>query len=150
VDQALCFGWIDGIRKSVDDISYANRFTPRRRGSTWSAVNVRRVGELTKMGLMHRAGLEAFERRNQGRTAIYSYEQRHRIRLDRAYERELRADDRAWAFFKDQPPSYRTAAIYWVMSAKKEETRRRRLAILLEHSANERRVPPLTSPTRRK
>ena len=100
------------------------------------------------MGLMHQAGLDAFERRKDDRTGIYSYEQRHAIRLDPAYRRELRADEKAWTFFKDQPPSYRTAATYWVMSAKKEETRRRRLAILIDHSAQRQRVPPLTPPTR--
>jgi uncharacterized protein YdeI (YjbR/CyaY-like superfamily) len=150
VDEALCFGWIDGIRKSIDETRYTNRFTPRRKGSTWSAVNVRRVGELTKLGQMHAAGLEAFERRNEDRTGIYSYEQRHAIRLDPRYQRELRGAKKAWTFFKDQPPSYRTAVTYWIMSAKREETRRRRLDTLIEHSAWGQRVPPLTSPSKPK
>jgi uncharacterized protein YdeI (YjbR/CyaY-like superfamily) len=148
VDVALCFGWIDGIRKSIDDRSYTNRFTPRRTGSTWSAVNVRRVEELTKRGLMHPAGLKAFEERTNEKTGIYSYENRHAVRLDAGYERQLRASKKAWAFLQGQPASYRTAVTWWVMSAKKEETRQRRLARLIEDSAHGRTVPPLTRPTK--
>lgn len=102
------------------------------------------------MGLMRPAGLAAFDRRKEEATGIYSYEQRHSIRLDTAYERGFRAKKRAWAFFEAQAPSYRTAATYWVMSAKREETRRRRLAKLIEDSAEGRRVPPLTPPTKKK
>jgi uncharacterized protein YdeI (YjbR/CyaY-like superfamily) len=102
------------------------------------------------MRLMHRAGLEAFDRRKEEKTGIYSYEQRHSVRLDAAYEGEFRANKKAWGFFKDQAPSYRTAATYWVMSAKKEETRLRRLAKLIDDSAQGRRVPPLTPPPRKK
>ena len=148
VDVALSFGWIDSVRRSIDDASYTNRFTPRRPGSTWSTVNVRRVKELTRIGLMHPAGLKAFERRKEANTGIYSYEQRHDARLDREFERQLRADKTAWSFFQDQAPWYRQACTVWVMSAKREETRRRRLATLIEHSAQRKTVPPLTRPTK--
>jgi uncharacterized protein YdeI (YjbR/CyaY-like superfamily) len=149
VDQALCFGWIDGVRKSIDDVAYANRFTPRRPRSTWSAVNVKRVQELTALGLMRPAGLEAFERRTDDRSGIYSYERRDTAELAPAYERELQANEKAWEFFRAQPPWYRKAATWWVMSAKKEETRRRRLATLIEDSERGRKVRPLTPPAER-
>ncbi|MCL4251091.1 MAG: YdeI/OmpD-associated family protein [Anaerolineae bacterium] len=148
VDQALCFGWIDGIRKSYDAISYMNRFTPRRARSTWSAVNIKRVGELEAQGLMHPAGLKAFAVRTDDNSAIYAYEQRHNAQLDAAFEAQLQANAAAWAFFQTQPPSYRRAAIHWVMSAKQEATRHKRLAQLIEDSANGRTVPPLTRRTR--
>ena len=147
VDQALCFGWIDGVRKSIDAESYTNRFTPRRRGSSWSAVNVARVEELTRLGLMRPAGIRAFEARKDSKTGVYSYEQRRDARLAKADERALRANEEAWAFFQAQPPWYRRAAIWWVVSAKREETRARRLATLIESSAAGRTVPPLTRPT---
>jgi uncharacterized protein YdeI (YjbR/CyaY-like superfamily) len=150
VDQALCFGWIDGVRRSIDDVSYANRFTPRKPRSNWSAVNVKRVGELTNLGLMHPAGLAAFDRRTEDRSGIYSYEQRHLARLDEGQERRFRANKRGWDFFQAQAPSYRKAAVWWVVSAKREETRRRRLTQLIEDSARGRTVPPLTRPTPRK
>ncbi len=133
VDQALCFGWIDGIRKRVDETSYTNRFTPRRRGSTWSAVNIKRVGELTELGLMRPAGLDAFEKRDEAKAQLYSYE-RAQSKLDETYERQFREHERAWAFFSAQAPSYRRTSSWWVMSAKKEETRQRRLAALIEAS----------------
>lgn len=148
VDVALSFGWIDSVRRSIDDISYTNRFTPRRPGSTWSAVNVGRVKELTRMGLMHPAGLKAFRERKEEKTGIYSYEQRHEARLDSTFQRKLQASGKAWTFFQNQAPWYRQASIVWVMSAKKEETRERRLASLIEHSAQGRTVPPLTRPTK--
>lgn len=150
VDQALCFGWIDGVRNRIDDESYRNRFTPRRRGSTWSAVNIRRAQELIAEGLMHPAGLRAFEARSDDRSAIYAYEQRHAAVLDPESEARLRANEDAWRFFEAQPPSYRKAATYWVVSAKREETRRSRLETLIEDSANGRTVPPLTSLSRKK
>jgi uncharacterized protein YdeI (YjbR/CyaY-like superfamily) len=143
VDEALCFGWIDGIRKSIDAERYMNRFTPRRKGSTWSAINIRRVTELTDEGRMHPAGLKAFEARREDRSGIYSYEQRGRAKLEPGYEERFRAKKRAWASFEAMPKSYRQAAIRWVMTAKKEETRERRLATLMESSAAGRRVPPL-------
>jgi uncharacterized protein YdeI (YjbR/CyaY-like superfamily) len=144
VDEALCFGWIDGVRKSIDATSYRNRFTPRRRDSNWSAVNIRRVKELIELGRMHPAGLKAFEARKEDRSGVYSYEQRHLARLEPAHEQKLRANRKAWSYFQDSPPSYRKAAIWWVVSAKQEATRLRRLDQLISHSERERTVPPLT------
>jgi uncharacterized protein YdeI (YjbR/CyaY-like superfamily) len=143
VDAALCFGWIDGVRRRIDDTSYSIRFTPRKARSTWSAVNIRRMNELVEEGLVAPAGLDAFERRTDDRTAIYSYEQRKAARLDPEQERRLRTDERARAYFEAQPPSYRSAAIHWVTSAKKPETRERRLQQLIECSAAGEPVPPL-------
>jgi uncharacterized protein YdeI (YjbR/CyaY-like superfamily) len=146
VDQVLCFGWIDGVRRRVDDTSYTIRFTPRKARSTWSAVNVKRAGELIELGLMRPAGLAAFEQRADDRTAIYSYEQRKHAELDPDQERRFRANARAWTWFEAQAPSYRRAATHWVVSAKKPETRKRRLERLIGDSAAGRTVPPLTRP----
>ena len=143
VDQALCFGWIDGVRRRIDDTSYSIRFTPRKARSTWSAVNIKRMKELVDEGRVAPAGLAAFERRTDDRSAIYSYEQRKAAKLDPDQERRLRAHERARAYFEAQPPSYRRAAIHWVTSAKKPETRERRLAQLIECSAAGEPVPPL-------
>ena len=148
VDEALCFGWIDGVRKGLDDERYANRFSLRRRGSTWSARNVNRVEELLAQGRMHPAGVAAFEARSEARTATYSYEQREAARFDPASERRFRSRPTAWEFFGSQPPWYRKAAIWWVTSAKREETRERRLATLINDSEHGRTVRPLT-PRRR-
>jgi uncharacterized protein YdeI (YjbR/CyaY-like superfamily) len=134
VDEALCFGWIDGIRKSVDDISYTIRFTPRRARSTWSAVNIKRAGELTNQGRMMPLGLKAFEAREEYRSGIYSYEQRS-PELPDPYRRLLKKNKAAWNFFKGQSPSYRKTANWWVLSAKKEETRLKRLDKLIDLSA---------------
>ena len=150
VDQALCFGWIDGVRRSLDDERYLNRFTPRRPRSNWSAVNIKRANELIDLGLMQPAGLKAFEARTEDRSAVYSYEQRHSIELDPAFERRLRRNKKAWEYFRTKSPSYRTTAVYWVMSAKKQETRERRLARLIEDSAHGRTVPPLTPPPKKR
>ena len=149
VDEALCFGWIDGIRRSLGDESYTIRFTPRKARSTWSAVNIARAKELIAERRMRRAGLAAFEARSDDRSAIYAYEQRHHAKLVPDEEREFRANERAWAFFEAQPPSYRKTALWWVVSAKREETRARRLRTLIEDSANGRRLRHLTSPARR-
>jgi uncharacterized protein YdeI (YjbR/CyaY-like superfamily) len=146
VDQALCFGWIDGVRRRVDDDSYTIRFSPRKARSTWSAVNVKRMKELVEAELVAPAGVAAFERRADDRTAIYSYEQRKAAQLEPEQEQRFKADERAWAFFEAQPPSYRRAATHWVTSAKREETRERRLTQLIEHSSAGRSVPPLTRP----
>ena len=146
VDQALCFGWIDGVRRSIDGERYSIRFAPRKRRSTWSAVNVKRVGELEAEGLMRPAGRAAFERRHEDRTGIYSHERREAAAFDAEQERAFRADERAWAWFQDQPPYYRRAATYWVVSAKKPETRERRLRKLIDDSGAGRTVPPLTRP----
>ena len=140
VDAALCFGWIDGVRRSLDEDSYTIRFTPRKASSTWSAVNIKRAHELTKLGLMHPAGLQAFERRDEKKSAIYSYENRHKAALDAALEKQFRANKKAWAFFRSQAPSYQRTLTYWVISAKREETRIKRLATLIEESANHRRI----------
>jgi uncharacterized protein YdeI (YjbR/CyaY-like superfamily) len=149
VDEALCFGWIDGIRRTVDDERYTIRFTPRKARSTWSAVNIKRVAELQKLGRMQPAGRAAFERREETRSQIYSYEQRSDAVLDDAAERAFRANERAWGFFNAQPPSYRRIAVYWVMTAKKEATRQSRLATLIDDSAHERRLKQLTRPEKR-
>ena len=149
VDQALCFGWIDGVRRSLDEHSYTIRFTPRKARSTWSAINIRRAGELIEAGLMNPAGLAAFERRSDHRSRIYAYEQRKQAKLDPAAEKEFRANRRAWAFFSDQAPWYRRNATYWVISAKKEETRRKRLQTLIEDSAAGRTLRHLTRPAKR-
>lgn len=149
VDEALCFGWIDGVRRSLDDDSYTIRFTPRKARSVWSAVNIARAQELERSGRMQPAGLRAFERRSQARSQIYSYEQRDEAVLDRAAERQFRANAVAWAFFQTQPPWYRRTAIYWVMTAKKAETRIKRLATLIDDSANARRLKQLSRPAKR-
>jgi uncharacterized protein YdeI (YjbR/CyaY-like superfamily) len=143
VDEALCYGWIDGIRKRVDEISYTIRFTPRKAGSIWSAVNIKRVMGLSDKGLMKPAGLEAFRARKENRSGIYSYEQRSG-RFDEPYEGRLRQDQAAWDFFESQPLSYQNAAIWWVVSAKREETRLRRLDQLVEDSAHGRRIRQFT------
>jgi uncharacterized protein YdeI (YjbR/CyaY-like superfamily) len=139
VDQALCFGWIDGVRRRIDDVSYSIRFTPRKRGSIWSAINIGRAEELTRLGLMGSAGVKAFEGRIEAKSRVYAYENAVRM-LDPAAEKAFRANRKAWKFFNEQAPSYRRVAIYWVTSAKKEETRARRLATLIEDSANGRRL----------
>ena len=148
VDEALCFGWIDGLRRGIDDVSYAIRFTPRKRGSIWSAVNVQRVEELTSLGLMRPPGLKAFEARTEAKSGIYAYEQRDAAELDEAYEQQFRANQKAWDFFQAQAAWYRKAATWWVISAKKEETRRKRLATLIEDSEHGRTIAPLTRRTK--
>jgi uncharacterized protein YdeI (YjbR/CyaY-like superfamily) len=144
VDQALCFGWIDGVRRSLGAEAYSIRFTPRKPRSNWSAINVRRMKELGDEGLVHPAGEAAFERRSDDRTAIYSYEQRKNAQLPEEFEARLRANSAAAEFFDSQPPWYRRTAAHWVISAKREATRERRLAQLIEDSANGRRIGPLT------
>jgi uncharacterized protein YdeI (YjbR/CyaY-like superfamily) len=143
VDQALCFGWIDGIRRRIDDESYSIRFTPRKPRSVWSAVNIRRATELVKLALMHPAGLRAFEQRTEDRSRIYSYENAEE-RLPAAEEKQFRANRKAWTYFSAQPPGYRRLAIFWILSAKKPETRARRLAQLIEDSSHGRRLRQYT------
>ena len=140
VDQALCFGWIDSIARRIDETSRVQRFTPRKPKSNWSAVNIKRVKELTAKGLMTPAGLAAFARREEARSGVYSYENRHLASLDAEREAAFKAHAAAWEFFGKQPPSYRQTAIYWVMNAKREETRSKRLAKLIELSAAGRRL----------
>ena len=149
VDQALCFGWIDGKTKGIDERSYCIRFTPRRARSVWSAVNIKKVEQLTEQGLMRPAGLAAFDKRSEERSKIYSYE-RANAKLNDAYEKEFRAHKKAWAFGESQPPGYRRTATWWVVSAKQEATRRRRLATLIEDSANGRPIKQLTRPTKKR
>jgi uncharacterized protein YdeI (YjbR/CyaY-like superfamily) len=139
VDQALCFGWIDGIKKRVDDDSFMHRFTPRTKTSSWSLVNTKRVTALIKLGLMAKAGLDAFRTRDRKRSGIYLYEQRPQ-QLSPEYEQRFKADPRAWNFFQAQPPGYRRLATMWIMTAKKEETRLKRLDIILKASAEEKRT----------
>ena len=131
VDEALVVGWIDGIRKRIDGQRYKIRFTPRRRGSVWSAINIARVEELAKAGRMRPAGLDAFALRRENRSGIYSYEQRAAA-LPEPYAAMLAANKRAEAFFAAQPPSYRKLACWWVVSAKQEETRSKRLGKLID------------------
>jgi len=142
VDEALCFGWIDGLRKSLGDEAYMIRFTPRRSGSTWSRVNVERVAALTEEGRMHTAGTRAYEARDPENSGLYSYE-RKAARLSGEQEQEFRRNAEAWAFWETQPPGYRKQATGWVVSAKREETRARRLARLIEDSANGLRIKEL-------
>jgi uncharacterized protein YdeI (YjbR/CyaY-like superfamily) len=146
VDAALCYGWIDGVRRAVDAKSYTVRFTPRKPRSTWSAVNIKRANELKKLGLMHSAGIKAFEKRADDNSAIYSYEQRKSAELSAEHEKQFRAHKIAWDFFQSQPPSYRRIAAYWVISAKKEETRSKRLDTLIADSARGQTIAPLRHP----
>jgi uncharacterized protein YdeI (YjbR/CyaY-like superfamily) len=145
VDQVLCFGWIDGIRKSIDGEDFAQRVTPRKMGSNWSAINIKRIAELHREGLVQPSGLRAFEARDPAKSGTYSYEQRD-AGLDAESEARFRANEEAWQFFEVQPPSYRKPAIWWVISAKKDETRKRRLETLIEDSAAGRRIGPLRRP----
>ena len=139
VDEALCVGWIDGIRKSVDEERYTIRFTPRKRSSIWSAVNIKRTRELKRQGLMHPRGLEAFKARREYKSGIYSYEQRS-AELPEPYLGQLKKNKAAWTFFESQPPGYRKQMSWWIVSAKTEETRLKRLKKLIEESAAGRRI----------
>ncbi|HET6531582.1 MAG TPA: YdeI/OmpD-associated family protein [Actinoplanes sp.] len=143
IEQALCFGWIDSIGRRIDDDRYQVRFTPRRTGSVWSAVNIAAVARLTEEGRMHPAGAAAFASRRPDRVATYSYEQPDDAQLDEAQLVRMKADDQAWQWFSAQPPSYRRAAVHWVVSARRADTRDRRLQQLITDSAAGRRVPPL-------
>jgi uncharacterized protein YdeI (YjbR/CyaY-like superfamily) len=142
VDLALCFGWIDGIRKSIDSQSYCIRFTPRKPKSIWSAINIQKVEQINKLGLMHPMGLAAFEKRKEIKSAIYSYENRPE-KLRNEYEILLKSNQKAWKFFQSQPPSYQKTAIYWVMSAKQETTRQKRMDELIEDSEKGLKIKPL-------
>ena len=144
VDGALCFGWIDGVRRRIDDTRYSIRFTPRRARSIWSAVNVGRVAALTASGLMTPAGLRAFAGRSDARTGIYAFEQHEAAVLAPADEKRLRANQKAWAFFQARPPSYQRTVTWWITSAKQEATRQRRLTALIDDSAAGKTVKHLT------
>ena len=147
VDEALCFGWIDGVRRSLSEDAYTIRFTPRKPTSIWSSINVARVAELTKLGRMRPAGVRAYSARKPEKTGIYSFERNQAAKLSPEQERKLMANRNAFVFFEGQPPWYRRAATHWVISAKREETRDRRLAQLIADSAGGRTIPPLTRPT---
>jgi uncharacterized protein YdeI (YjbR/CyaY-like superfamily) len=140
VDEAICYGWIDGVRKRIDEVSYTIRFTPRKPGSIWSSVNIKRARALIEQGRMQPAGLKAFEARRDGKSVIYSYEQRT-VELDAESNRLLKRNKAAWSFFQKQPASYRKAASWWIKSAKLKETRVKRLEKLIAHSAQGQRLP---------
>ena len=148
VQVALCFGWIDGVRKSIDETSYTIRFTPRKPTSTWSSINIKFVRELIKKGLMHPAGLKAFAARDEKKSAIYSYERKN-ARFTREQEKQFRANNAAWEFFRSQAPWYQRVTTYWVISAKREETKLKRLSELIGHSRNRRTLPGLISPKKK-
>ena len=146
VDEALCFGWIDGVRRSLGDDAYTIRFTPRKATSIWSAINVDKVSELEKLGKMRDAGRRAFAGRSAAKTGVYSFERKETAKLTGPQERMLRSNRKAAAFFDAQPPWYRRTATHWVISAKRDETRARRLAQLIADSAAGRTIGPLTRP----
>jgi uncharacterized protein YdeI (YjbR/CyaY-like superfamily) len=133
VDQALCFGWIDGVRKSIDDTRYQIRFTPRKASTIWSSVNVKKVADLTKQGLMHEAGLASFNKRTAARSGIYSHEKTESS-FSPGFEKIFRANKKAWAYFQALASSYRKTSIHWVMSAKQEATKEKRLKSLIADS----------------
>jgi len=139
VDEALCFGWIDGLKKRVDELSYTHRFTPRKPKSNWSRINIQRVERLKVAGRMTHAGLEAYAAREPKRSGAYSFENAPR-KLAAADEKQFKADKTAWEFFQWQPPGYQRLAIWWVVSAKKPETRARRLGQLIAESRRARRL----------
>jgi uncharacterized protein YdeI (YjbR/CyaY-like superfamily) len=143
LDEALAVGWIDGVRKSLGDEGYTIRFTPRRKGSYWSRVNTARAKALIEAKRMTDAGLAAFDARDQARTGKYSFE-REASAFDAAQERRFKKNKKAWAFFQEQPPGYRRVATFWVVSAKRDETRGSRLGILIDLSADGRRLSMLT------
>jgi uncharacterized protein YdeI (YjbR/CyaY-like superfamily) len=148
VDEALCFGWIDGLKKAVDDVSYTHRFTPRKPKSFWSAVNIQRVAELKQRRRMTAPGLKAFVGRDERKAMQYSYE-RSTCKLEGAHEQQFRRHEKAWEFFQAQPPGYRRTATWWVIGAKREETRGRRLAKLIETSEHGRRLDMLVSQSKK-
>lgn len=139
VDQALCFGWIDGVRKSIDIESYTIRFTPRKAGSIWSAINIRKVGELSNSGLMTPEGLKAFNLKTEHKTGIYSHENDIQC-LASQYEKQFKKEKRAWKFFQEQAPYYRKVMTHWIMSAKQEKTRLSRLEKTISFSKEGKRM----------
>ncbi len=140
VDEALCYGWIDGIRQSIDGLSYRIRFTPRKPGSIWSTVNIKRAQALIEQRRMQPAGLKAYEARKENKMGIYSYEQRS-VNLEEPYNGLLKKNGAAWSFFQTQPASYRKAISWWIISAKREETRLKRVEKLIANSAQAQRLP---------
>jgi uncharacterized protein YdeI (YjbR/CyaY-like superfamily) len=146
VEEALCFGWIDGLRKTIDADSYKIRFTPRKPTSNWSAINIRRIQELAREGRTHPAGIRVFKQRAPDRSGIYAYENRQSAVLSEAAEKQFRSKHAAWDFFQQQSASYRQTAIWWVVSAKKTETQQSRLETLIADSKAKRRIRPLRRP----
>ncbi len=144
VDVGLCFGWIDGLRKSIDNVSYKIRFTPRKPKSHWSAVNLKRVPELITLDLMHPAGIAAYERRDPANTLQAAYEQKN-LELPPAYLAKIQANELAWEYFQNMAPGYKKNTVWWVIKAKREETRLRRLRILIESCEEGKKVPPFRS-----
>lgn len=139
VDQALCYGWIDGVRKSIDETSYSIRFTPRRPTSIWSAVNIKKIQELKEKGLLQPAGLAAYEKRTDKKSAIYAFENQT-VNLSMEFEKKFKADSAAWDFFQKQAPSYKKTCTYWVMNAKREATQLIRLENLILASKQGKRL----------
>lgn len=142
VDEALCFGWIDGIRKSIDDKSYQIRFTPRRANSHWSKVNIKKIELLLEKKLIYPAGIKAWEKRDKKKIAQASYE-REIVKLDKAFEEKIKSNSKAWVYFNNLAPSYKKQSIHWVMSAKQEKTRLSRLDVLISSSEKGEIIPPL-------
>lgn len=143
VDEALCFGWIDGVANAIDDVSYKQRFTPRTKKSIWSQVNIRRVAELTKAGRMHESGLMVFKNRDPKREKLYSAEQKD-LAFDPLSLKRFKANKKAWAFFQSKPPSYQKPAIWWIVGAKKPETKEAHLQTLIQDSEAGRTLKHLT------
>ena len=147
VDEALCYGWIDGIRKTVSVEAYTIRFTPRKRGSIWSNVNIRKAQALVRNGRMQPAGMRALEARDAKKSGVYSFERKQEAKLTPREQKLFRANREAWTFFETQPPGYRRVCMHWVVSAKRPETRERRLNTLIADSAAGRRIGPLRRST---
>jgi len=139
LDEALCYGWIDGVRKNVNEASYTIRFTPRKKQSHWSAVNIKRFEELLKLNLVMAAGSEAFRNSDKKKALIYS-EERKAAKLDSVYEKKFKSNKKAWGFFTTQPPGYQRVCVFWIMSAKQEGTRQRRLKLLMDYSQIQKRL----------
>jgi uncharacterized protein YdeI (YjbR/CyaY-like superfamily) len=143
VDEALCVGWIDGVRRRIDDERYSIRFTPRRTGSIWSAVNLRRIKTLIQKGRMRPAGLAVFQARDRKKSGLYSFEQRRAIKLPPRFVKQLRANPKAWSYFRTRAPWYQRTATFWIVSAKLEATRLKRLGQLIARSARKEPLGPL-------
>ena len=148
VDEALCFGWIDSVRNTIDAESYSIRFTPRKPGSIWSAVNIKKVEDLVKSGLMTPKGLALFNAKDESKLRTYSFE-KAQVELTLEFEKRFRANKKAWKFFQQMPPSYKKPAINWVISAKQEATRLSRLATLISDSEKEKKIKPLDYPKKK-
>lgn len=147
VEEALAYGWIDGVRRSIDAECYSIRFTPRKPASNWSAINIKLAEKLIAEKRMRPAGLAAYRARKDNKSAIYSYENRPQS-LEPAYEKTFKRNKKAWSYFSAQPPWYKRVSCYWVMSAKKEETRLSRLATLIRDSEAEKSIKPLQRPAK--